>query len=95
MPDLPPSAHARPYSAPGLLAPLRSGDPQAFADFYTRYFPRVLGFARRRASSKRGADKLTEAILEQAIGLLATGAPGDSLDALVMEAVQRLEKHGR
>ena len=95
MADLPPTPHARPHRAPGPLEPLRQGDPGAFEDFYSRYFPRVLGFARRRASSERGAQKLTEAILEQAIRMLASGAPGNSLDALVMEAVRRLEKHGR
>jgi DNA-directed RNA polymerase specialized sigma24 family protein len=77
------------------LALLRGGDSQAFEDFYARYFPRVLGFARRRASSEHGAQKLTEAILEQAIRMLASGAPGNSLDSLVMEAARHLEKHGR
>jgi len=95
MPDPPPTPPARPHRAPDPVASLRSGDPQAFEDFYARYFPRVLGFARRRASSERGADKLTEAILEQAIRMLVRGAPGNFLDALVIEAARRLEKHGR
>jgi DNA-directed RNA polymerase specialized sigma24 family protein len=76
------------------LAPLRSGDPYAFEAFYARYFPRVLTFARGRASSERGAQKLTEAILEQAIRMLAQGAPVDSLDTLAMEAARRLQKQG-
>ena len=95
MPDPPPTPPARPHRAPDPVASLRSGDPQAFEDFYARYFPRVLAFARRRASSERGAQKLTEAILEKAIQMLVQGVPGKSLDALVMEAARRLEKHGR
>ena len=95
MPDLPPTPDARAHCAPGSVAPLRGGDLQAFEDFYARYFPRVLAFSRRRASSERGAQNLTEAILGQAIRMLPAGAPGDSLDALVMQAARGLEKHGR
>jgi DNA-directed RNA polymerase specialized sigma24 family protein len=94
MPDAPPIPHARPHRAPDPVAPLRSGDPHAFEEFYARYFPRVLAFARGRASSERGAQKLTEAILEKAIRMLVQGVPGNSLDALAMEAARRLEKRG-
>ncbi len=74
------------------MAPLRSGDPHAFEEFYARYSPRVLAFARGRAPGEAGAQKLTEAILEQVIRMLAQGVPGDSLDVLAMEAARRLQK---
>jgi RNA polymerase sigma-70 factor (ECF subfamily) len=54
------------------LVELARADPEAFAELYRRYFPRVYAFAYRRTSVPEVAEDITSAAFERALRNLGT-----------------------
>lgn len=49
------------------LVEMAKGEPEAFAELYRRYFPRVYAFAYRRTSAPEVAEDITSAAFERAL----------------------------
>lgn len=78
----------RPSSSPAT-------DFAAFSNFFDHYFPRVLAFALRRTSDAGAAERLTEAILGEAVlaepaALRGARVPGREADAVLLRAARRV-----
>jgi DNA-directed RNA polymerase specialized sigma24 family protein len=68
----------------------READYADFAKFYDHYLPRVLGFAQRATRNSTAAERLTEAILTEALLAGTQLRPGSAADAAVLEAARRV-----
>jgi len=97
-PTPPVSVASTPASDRSLEALCRA-DPGAFEEFFGVYFPRVYRWCLRRSGGPRAvaaAERLTEAILEDALRHLETGAAAPPLAVQVLRAGRRrLAAEGR
>lgn len=71
-----------------LLAGMGDADPAAFEAFYGLYFPRVHAYALRRSGDPAKAERLTEEILEAALGALQVGPAAAPLAIQVLRVAR-------
>jgi len=80
------------------LTGLSGADPAAFEEFFSVYFPRVYRWCLHRSQGPRAvaeAERRTEAILQDALRELETGAAAPLLAVQVLRAARRrLEAEG-
>ncbi len=85
---------ARILPGAGLTKDLVRPDPDVFEAFIAHYLPRVLAYSRDRADDPREAERLTEAIFEEAVRLCLGDEPPERIHDAVFLAIHRVVAPG-